>query len=457
MKRLLLLGPQEIQSGVYKGVDKAAVPLWAEGNNVAFKRLGVQKIKGTLERGQASSQVRDIVQAYVAGQKRAYLGTNTGIQMLTETAGVWAMQLLHNWITAGEYADLETWGTWVIGTNGVDPVITWKNGVLAALAGTTFTKAKVIKRKTPFLMAFNTSNGDTMVEWSSDSNPELWTPSADNKARNYTLRDLDSEILAAEDIGDRIAVYSRSTMVVGQFVGGDNVFGWRRAISGIGAVSRRSVVTVDPFNYGLTKSGIFKTDGNSFTYVDDPAMVDWLIDTANWNQQHLFWGFHDQVLKCVTWYFLDVDSNWNSISYFYDQGLMTRGDLQLTAGAGREVFSSPVVASPGAKVGMWQEAEDHFGVPVAFSIKTKPLDFGERSVRKLLQLIRVDGTWEGTNLRVAALDEPEGTEKIVFDKPLVQKNYFEFEAPYFTMELYGSAPMSVSGIEFMGQPGGLAL
>lgn len=460
MKRLLLLDPDAIQSGVWK-TNKAAGLLWQEGNNVVFRNNGVEKTGGaTLILG-SGDQARDFAQAYVSasGAKRIYVTTDTAVVLYELIAGVWSAGTLYSWATSVQYGDLETWGTWLVMTNGVDPVKVWKNGVATAnLAGVPFTKARILKRKTPFLLAFNTDNmGDSAVEWSSESNIEVWTPGT-GRAGNMVLRDLESEIVSVEDLGDRLAVYSRNSLVIGSFVGGTNVFGWKRAIKGIGAISRRSVVGLDPFNYGLTQDGIFKTDGVSFQWVDDPAMTKYIKDTADFSKAALFWGMADNTLKSVNFFFLTSDNLWRSVHYYPEKGFFTKGDLQLCAGQAKEVFDWPIVSSESGLVGSWQTADTNYGVPVPYSLKTKPLDFGERSINKLVQMVRVDGVWNAANrLKVQVMEDPEAPGTTVYDQPLVQKNYFEYEAPYFTLEFYGSAPFSMNAVEIFGQAGGPAL
>lgn len=462
MKKLLVLGPQEIQTGLWK-IGKAAGLLWEEGNNVVFKDNGFRRSGGALQQGTSlNDQARDIAQAYISGTgaKRIYFGTDTDMELYELLAGVWTKSVLHTWATAGQYADLETWGTWLVGTNGVNPVQVWKNtGVAAALAGVPFSKARVLKRKTPFLIAMNTNNiGDTGIEWSSDSDIEAWTPTLANKAGNYNLRDMDSEILAAEDLGDRVALYSRNSMGVGTFTGGGNVWNWKRVLSGIGAVSRRSVVSLDPFNYGLMQGGVFKTDGNSFAWVDEPAMQKYIKDTADWTKAALFWGFSDAILKTVNFSFLNSDDDWLQVVYYPDNNLWTKGSAQITAGARKEVFGYPIIATEDLQVGTWQESSQFFSLDIPYSLKTKPLDFGERSIYKLLQLIRVDGQWTAGRIRVQELQHPEDTApKTIIDRDLQRENYFEREGRYFTLEFYGDKPLYVTGIEFFGEPGGVAL
>jgi hypothetical protein len=462
MKQLLILGPPEIQSGIWK-VGKAAGLLWEEGNNVVFRGNGVERVDGAKQQGELlTDQARDIVQAYIpaTGAKRVYVATDISVEMYEKVSDTWTKTLLLVWPTAGQYADLETWGNWLVASNGRDPVRLWENGgAFNILTGTPFSKAQIIKRKAVFLLAFNTDNiGETGVEWSTDSDIKVWNPGV-SRAGNYVIRDLESEIKAVEDLGDRLAVYSRNSLVIGTFVGGTNVWGWRRAIGGIGAVSSRSVVSLDPFNYGLTQDGIFKTDGNSFAFVDDPAMVRYIKDTADFSQQHLFWGVADNTLKCVSFNFLDINGSWHQVQYYPEKGFFTKGNFQLTAGAPKSVLDYPVIASEDLKLGTWQQGSKHFGTEVSFNLKTKPLDFGDRSVYKLLQMIRVDGKWKpGINIRVQELRHPEDpAPKTVIDWPLQNENYFERDARYFTVEFYGNTAWSLTGMEFFGLPGGVAL
>lgn len=459
MKQIMNLGGQEIQTGIWK-IGQHAGALWTEGNNVVFRDLGFRRTGGALVQGVLDDQARHIVQAYKPAtvEKRVFFGTDTAIEMFAQVAGVWSNVVIGTWPTAGQYASLETWGNWLIATNGIDPVKIWKDvGGLVDLAGTPFTKAKIIKRKLVFLFAFNTNNiGDTAAEWSSDSNPEDWAPTSTNKAGNINIRDLDSEVVAAVDLGNNLAVYSRSSLVIGRFVGGADVWNWSRAISGIGAISNRSVVTLDPFNYGLTQNGIFKTDGSSFVFVDDPAMLKYIRDTADFSKGHLFWGFADAELKNVTFNFLDSDDSWHQVCFYPDKGIFTKGDLQLTAGAREEVFQWPIVAADDMQWGFWQAAEQHLGTDIMFNLRTKPLDFGAQDSYKLHNLTHVEGQWAEGNLRVRKHLHSEDPGEVIYDRPLVVDNYFSHDAKMFSWEFYGSKPIYITGMSIYGIATGVA-
>jgi hypothetical protein len=130
----------------------------------------------------------------------------------------------------------------------------------------------------------------------------------------------------------------------------------------------------------------------------------------------------------------------------------------MTAGGPRSSLQLPVVADIDRKVSYWQRGELFRGVDVDFSLRSKPLDFGDRSIGKLVQMIKVDGQWDAeTMLHVGTVEHPEGTVDWFHDAPMVQQNYFpnEREAPYFVLEFYGSKPAYITGIEFYGVPGGV--
>lgn len=467
MQTLLQVDPQMIQSSVYPGLIEAATPFWKEGRNIAFRDNGIRKIKGGSRAGDAfatSQTIRAMLQSFNAGRRRLFVGTNTDLALLEKLADNTTVEFsLGAWNTAGVYAQLETWGAWLVATNGIDPVKVWKNngnGTLANLAGTPFTRAKIIKRKSPYLLAFNTNNGETMVEWSHTSDIENWTISAATEAGNYNIRDLESGIQAVADLGDRLAVYSNSSLVLGTLIGRPNVFGWRKVLSGIGAVSPRSVVTQGAFNYGLTFNGIFQTDGNQYRWIDDPAAQRWLINNVDWNKLTEIHGWHDDYLRLVSWFFIDKGNNPQIISYHYESGQFVTSDLHVTAVAPRDSWDVPIFAGPSRIPLLWQQADGYENKLPAFYLRTKPLDFGARDRFKILNLLRVDGVWDAsTRVRVGAVMDPEGVPDWFHNDTLKRENYFpnEREATYFVVEFSGDRDFHMTGMEFFGIPGGLAL
>lgn len=473
MKLLLALSPADFAagSGIYPGPTKTAVPLWQEGDNVAFRENGFARINGAgLLRGPTLYPPRNIKQAYIGGNfaaQRAYIATNVEVMLYAYENGAWLTnKQIWVWQRNHDTPEIETWGIWLVGSDQVNQPFLWKNTVGAGTLwqNLPFNRVKVLKKKQNMMLAMNTDNiGDMGIEWNdprsleAEISPGLaaWTPAAENRAGNAFLRDLDSEIIAAHDIGDNLAVYSKSALVLGNYVGGNVVWSWKKRAE-VGAMGRHSVVPVGPYNYGLTEFGIWKTDGNSATWLADDPVITWLKANLNPLYKHLAWGLYDDVLRCITWHFADNGGLWRSISYHPASGFFTKGNLQLAAGARKEVFGYPLVASALTyHLGAWQETTTHFGADIAWSLKTKPFDFGDRQRAKYLQMVRADGEWDATTmLRIRVHSDPNSVGTAFWDAPLLEKNFPEREGRYFTFEFYGTKPARMSGLEFFGQVAG---
>lgn len=456
---LLTVDPQSIMSGLYTGAKKTVQPLWDEGNNIAFKELGVQKLRGAaLEATISGPPPVEIAQAYVNGVQRLWASDGDYWRVLDKTGLTWAQNLIYNFPTAGTYVDIETWGAWALATNGIDQLALRKAGNALPITAP-FTTAQVLKRKGVFMLAANTSQGEANINHSGESDVEEWTVGTKRSGVN-TIRDLDSGIIAIEDIGDRLAIYSRNRLSIGTFVGGASVFGYRTMVEGIGAVSRRSVVRVDPYNYGLCETGVFRTDGMSFQYLDEPAMRAWLKANVDWSRRTKIWGFHDVERHCVTWHFQNNVAAWLSITYHYQHGVFTKGNMQLFAGASADVLGAPLVVGESGKIGGWQTEENLFGIAFDANIKSRPLDFGDKGRFKTLNLVLVDGEWHSpsTRLKVQALQHPTDPAPVIcYDQPLARENYFQFEAPFFTIEFSGNRNWHINGFSVLGTVGGFAI
>jgi hypothetical protein len=119
-----------------------------------------------------------------------------------------------------------------------------------------------------------------------------------------------------------------------------------------------------------------------------------------------------------------------------------------------------VIASPTHKAHFWQQGTQYQGADVEFSLTSKPLDFGVRDYSKIVQLVKVDGSWDPTcRLRLGALDTPEGTPEWYHDEPLTTENYMseERDSPYVVLEFSGAKEWYMTGLECYGVIGSISL
>jgi hypothetical protein len=301
-KLIEFLPGKGLDSGVFPSSEHASGDIWQTGLNMWFRErtlehlLGRQKILPLIARA-SQSMAQALTQAKA---KRLYwedFGT------INYWEGMGAVTI--GGLDPGGDFDMETWGDWLIATDNINPLQIWQNtGALATIpdALTQFSKVKIVRRLAVHLIAYNTDVLPEGLHWCSANDPLTWTPSLNNSARNLPIRDLDSEIIAVEDLGAQNAVYSKNSMLLIQYVGPTQWFGVpAQALSGIGAVSKHSVVSLGNYNFGLCRAGIFVTDGNTFNYIDRPAVDRWLQENVDWTKASSIVGYWDARLSLVVW------------------------------------------------------------------------------------------------------------------------------------------------------------
>jgi len=381
MTPLLEVNPQLLLSGINPSLPVPLCPLWTDGVGVIFADASVQNFPGQEDMFQLSEPPVDMIQAFVNGSPRLYVGTSRRLLKYTLGAGVTELLL-------GDFGawNLVAWGDWLIASDGVSPVLVSKDTAGAvALAGVNFTSARVIEKYANYIFAANTSNGETRVQWSTLDNPEVWIPDVNNTAGGYTIRDMDSGIMSTAALGSVQALYSGDSMFTMRYVTDrDVVFSILPAVQGLGAVSRRSVVSDGRFNWGLTQRSVFKTDGISKAFVDEPRVRKILRESTDWDAAEQIYGSLDETRHLVQWHLPQVAGGFKTLAYDYEGDSWTYPHAGVYCGLEDGTFNS-LLLGRAAKIQRIRGS-----TPAASYIQTKPLDCGTRDKHKLFQELWLD-------------------------------------------------------------------
>lgn len=454
---LLTIGPgKELESGLYVGVDKLSAPFWADGMNVEFRAGGPQTSSGYEEIATLPGEIIELAQAYVNGDKRIYGGYDNQVFMSSSLTG---LSPLGSFPTNGT-PYFETFGSFLLGTNGVDPVRVWRNaGTFDVLAGVPFSYAKLLHRKDNHIMALNTSNGQNAYEWCSASDIDDWNPTIQNSAGSNFIRDLDSEIVAVCDLGPAAAVYSRETMGVIQYVGQPNIFSHQPAINGVGAVGAHSVVQIGVRNAGLNRQGIFITDGVSFDYADDPAIHDYLIDNVDFDRGEEIRGYHNEIRSSVIWYFWGLDGIRHGVGFDYKKGIFKLYDPKILVGLERQVFDVPVAAVEGKKLVLLDQTENRQGAAFSKWVRTKPISAGDGTLWKNWSHLKLVGKWNDAQVKIGVMEDPNSdTIEWFSTQDMAFEIWIDRDAPFLVLEFRADNVDSYfrfSQLQLMGSPAGL--
>lgn len=459
LEELVRVGPgQEFEGGIFPSVDKLSAPFWADGENVEFRKGGVVSSLGYVELATLPGPVNELAQAFHEGEQRAYMAVGNGVFMRSSISG---LSSLGSFPSSDGTPYFETFGSFLLATNGVDPVMVWENGgdlVELEEATAQFTFAKILHRRDQHIIAFNTSNGQNAYEWCSASDIHEWDPSLQNSAGANWIRDLDSEITAVVDLGQQTAVYSRETMALLRFIGQPDVFGHTPALNGIGAPGPRAVVQVGAENYGLNRQGVFRTDGLGFSYIDDPMVHDYLEETVDFALGHSIKGYHNEDLSSVIWFFPKKGGGRAGIGYNYTRPAFRKYSSQIEVALERQVFDTPIAAVNNMLVRL-NVSHNAAGLALPKWVRTKPLAATSAAFWKTWSHLKLVGRWNNAQVRFGVMEDPNGDIVDWFDvQDLAFENWINRDGVFLVLEFRADALDSwfeFSQLQIFGQQGAL--
>jgi len=385
--------------------------LWRDGRNVVFTSTGVRKAKGSTlllsagagattsePKSGTSSAIRGLVESYINGKRViAYGDTSSWYRYVEDEASAFRIGTnlpgLANETsgTAASIWSIVNWGNWYVASNGVarPQLYTGSSNVEATAGGVLNTsaawstagvdaRAEILYRYTPHLLAFNTARGQNHFCWCHTDDIEQWSANAGNTAGDITVRDMDSPIRAAVALGDRIAVYTDNSMYLVTYLGSPFYFGIQPALSGVGAVSKNSIVSVGRKNYGLSKDGFFVTDGVTYKYIDEPDIRSWFLRRINEANYSKVAGWHDRENHQAIWYYSTGANNENNegVGFDYINAAWAIYDYGRSSALEKRVFRHALTGGTAGRIFRHATSQDSVGAALVSYIETNPLPLG---------------------------------------------------------------------------------
>lgn len=430
---------QAIASGMKKSTPAVQPRLWADGSNILFVNNGVEKAKGISNLGSVDHTVVTMSQAFVEEQQRAYLGTHDKLYVyadgVTTIVGTGYM---------GDRWSFVPWGDWLLATNDSDPVQAWKNtGSANALAGVPVGHARLIRKLAERPIIFYGQS----AAWPAATDIENWTPDPTTNAGDFFIRDLDSDVIAVEPLGEQLAFYTKNIMGFVSFIGGTSVYGFKPALEGIGAIGMNAVVAVGARHFGMGVNGFWFTDGSSYTYLDAPDINKDFLARVDVSRGDEVIAFHVQQRTTVEWYFSTLDDTIAGYGFNYTNNTWAPLDIPVTAAISQDVFDKPLAAT-GMAWGLFDATDDLSGNVMPSSVTTGAFDAGQPANFKWWDMVEVNVEMTG-NVEVrfglsytevfgdtGLGDVPNwsGDEWLPWGT-LERRSYIQREAPYLTMQI----------------------
>lgn len=402
--------PNLIESGIVPSLHPLNVPLWADGRNVIFQDGSVQSAQGNIEifNSVATTNIMGVQDALVSNTPNLLYGTIDSLYRYDGDAetlegtgysgssgnnafqdNAFQADAFQLGITPGTSLwSMENWGSWVLASNGYDNIQIDKmaGGGAVNLAGTPPNSAKILVRLSVYMLAVNTDLGGAYIEWCDTDNVEDWVTGA---AGYLYIRELDSELIAAERLGDVVLAYSYNSVAMIRYIGPDFYFGAKRVLTGIGAVGKFSVVEYKNKHYGFGKDGIWVTDGNSFEYVSPPAMREWLKANVNYGSADKIAGYVNTDKNLIEWGVPIAGASENNLTIIYNvkTNKWSFRSYGILCGLSKGIFEYPVIAVANnilyQDFGMLDR-----GAMVDCYVRSKPLDGGDPLTWKSIEMLK---------------------------------------------------------------------
>lgn len=287
-------GPQ-ISSGLQPDVHPLMRVLWAKAENVTFYANKVRRrvppqlaLVGpgpvtvtAISQLQAANGVRWI---YAACRERIIRWYGPAYEIFMTYAGPYFDDATST--AQATLCSFTHFGDWTIVNMGpgTGAAKLYKPGVSLANYPQAPIDVVAFQKRLNFMLAFGYGARGTRVGWSAADNIEVWNPAADNEAGALSIDDFDTPIRAVSRLGNASAVYAEDQLALVQFINAPFYFGQRTVLDGIGAVGQKAVTGDGQRNYGVSRNGIWMTDGASFRYIDTGILRDYLQANVNWAQ-----------------------------------------------------------------------------------------------------------------------------------------------------------------------------
>lgn len=373
---LQVADPQQIASGLQPDRHVFNRLLWDVAENVRFWQGKVSRLIPPLEvvdtatvfsRGisqvQDSDGLRWLWHAGVNGEVHRY---NTSAELITTLTSFVEDQTEEQ---AATFVDFVHWGNWTLLNSGLTAPVRYKpdTGLLDTFGAP---QCLQLLKKRNQLFAIGVGDNGKVVQWSDADDIEEWDILANNLAGDLPIEELDTPIRAASKLGSAISVYADDQLAVVYWVGAPYYYGQDVKLDGIGAVGKMAVCADGPFNYGVSRNGVWRTDGQSFQYIDEGVLSSYLEENVNWGQSSKIIACRNDVRRSIEFHFPMQDSLEVSEAWGFDPA--TGGWSKVVPfqmAAERKIFTKPLGASGGKLYLMESSLDRRF----ALNLETKPL------------------------------------------------------------------------------------
>ena len=381
----MALIPISIPPGVYRnGTELQSTGRWYDSNLVRWFQGTMRPIGGWAQR--SSSAVTGAARGLItwrdnAGDRWIGIGTHSNLYVMNEAGdlsditpsgfstgfadptanlaygggfyGAEAYGIARSDSVSYEDAttwSMDTWGEYLVACSSYDgKLYEWTLDFAtptpaAVITNAPTSNAGVLVTAERFMFALGAGGDVRKVAWSDQENNTVWTSADTNQAGDFILNTVGT-IMAGKRFRGVSLIWTSVDLHVAQYVGQPFVYGFEKAGSGCGLISRQSVAVTDNAAIWMSRSGFFLYDGYVRPLPSDVS--DYVYREMNMDHVSKVYAVHNSAFGEVWWFYVGADSTEINryVTFNYRENHWSIGELSRTAGTDVNVFNSPIMVS----------------------------------------------------------------------------------------------------------------
>lgn len=313
--------------------------------------------------------------------------------------------------------DLDTWGEYLVACTADDgKLYEWQLDHTTPTPAAVITNAPtsclgLIVTEERFLMAFGAGGNPRKVQWSGRENNTVWTAAATNEAGDFELQTT-GQYMDSCRVRGRTLIVTDNDAHTATYQGPPFVYGFERAGTACGAISRNSLAAVKEGAFWMGASSFFMFNGSAVQEV--PCEVsDYVFNDINRDQISKVFAVHNSKFGEVWWFYPSGPSLENDryVAFDYEEGHWSFGAIDRTAGVDRGVFDTPIWADSTGDVFNHERIGQSYGGALPF-VESGPISLGNGdTVMKVNNLIPDEDTQGEVTVSFKTRFHPNDTER----------------------------------------------
>lgn len=309
---------------------------------------------------------------------------------------------------------LDNWGEYLIGCSSDDgKIYEWQLNVAnpaAVVTNAPVDNSAIMVTAERFLFALGAGGNPRKVAWSDRENNTDWTATSLNEAGDIELQ-TSGKIMCGLQIRGRSLILTNTDAHVATYQGPPYVYGFERAGTACGTISRMSAAAVDTGAFWMGSNGFFMYNGS--TVQEMPCDVaDYVFSNISATQKSKVFAVHNSSFGEVWWFYPSGSSLENDryVVYDYKENHWNIGTLSRTAGIDYGVFTKPIWFDASANIYNQETGMNHGGTkPYA---ETGPISLGAGdNVMRVTGLVSDELTFGEATFTFKTRFHPNDTER----------------------------------------------